>query len=44
LKLTRQIGALVTHCVLFWGKDVIRTFKDTKKGLYTDRHHAHMAL
>ncbi|KAK7729894.1 hypothetical protein SLS63_005953 [Diaporthe eres] len=37
------IGALVLHCFLFWGGDVIRAFKSAKAGRYDDRHHAHMA-
>ncbi|KAK0610964.1 OPT oligopeptide transporter [Immersiella caudata] len=38
------IGALITHCMLFWGKGVIRTFKDARRGLHSDRHHAHMVI
>ncbi|CZR57811.1 related to peptide transporter [Phialocephala subalpina] len=37
------IGALVTHCVIFWGGDIGRAFKNAKKGIYGDRHHAYMA-
>ncbi|KAF8860940.1 OPT superfamily oligopeptide transporter [Acephala macrosclerotiorum] len=37
------IGALITHCVIFWGGDISRTFKNANKGVYGDRHHAHMA-
>lgn len=37
------IGALVTHCILFWGKDVIKAFKDSNNNKYSDPHHAHMA-
>lgn len=38
-----QIGALVLHCFLFWGGDVVRAYKSAKAGRYDDRHHAHMA-
>ncbi|KAI9642561.1 hypothetical protein NHQ30_009366 [Ciborinia camelliae] len=37
------IGALITHCFLFWGGDVIRAFKNAKAGTFEDPHHAHMA-
>ncbi|SPO06346.1 related to peptide transporter [Cephalotrichum gorgonifer] len=37
------IGALVAHCFLFWGKDVVAAFKMAKTGVYDDRHHTHMA-
>ncbi|KAK3685233.1 OPT oligopeptide transporter [Podospora appendiculata] len=37
------IGALVAHCALFWGGDIVRAFKSAKAGRYDDRHHAHMA-
>ncbi|KAK3313104.1 OPT oligopeptide transporter [Apodospora peruviana] len=37
------IGALVAHCFLFWGGDVVRAFKSAKAGRFDDRHHAHMA-
>ncbi|KKY31697.1 putative opt oligopeptide transporter [Diaporthe ampelina] len=37
------IGALVLHCFLFWGGDVVRAYKSAKAGRYDDRHHAHMA-
>ncbi|UZP38789.1 hypothetical protein NXS19_006605 [Fusarium pseudograminearum] len=37
------IGALILHCILFWGKDVVKAFKSAKEGRYDDRHHAHMA-
>jgi hypothetical protein len=36
------IGALLTHCVLFWGGDVKRAYQSAKKGSYDDRHHAYM--
>ncbi|KAH6639911.1 oligopeptide transporter-like protein [Truncatella angustata] len=37
------IGALIAHCILFWGGDVIRAYKSAKQGRFDDRHHAHMA-
>lgn len=37
------IGALVGHCFLFWGGDIIKTYKDSRKGEFNDRHHRHMA-
>ncbi|KAB5559610.1 OPT oligopeptide transporter [Coniochaeta sp. 2T2.1] len=36
------IGALVAHCILFWGGDVKRAFQSAKTGRYDDRHHAYM--
>lgn len=39
----QQIGALILHCILFWGKDVVKAFKSAKEGRYDDRHHEHMA-
>jgi hypothetical protein len=38
-----KIGALIAHCFLFWGGDIIRAYKSAKRGKYDDRHHAHMA-
>jgi hypothetical protein len=37
-----KIGALVAHCFLFWGGDVVRAYKSAKNGQHGDRHHAHM--
>ncbi|KXS96592.1 hypothetical protein AC578_11134 [Pseudocercospora eumusae] len=37
------IGALITHVALFWGGDVWRTYKASRKSEYNDPHHAHMA-
>lgn len=37
------IGALIAHCILFWGGDVVRAFKSSKANKYEDRHHIHMA-
>ncbi|KAI3391569.1 hypothetical protein diail_7139, partial [Diaporthe ilicicola] len=37
------IGALVLHCFLFWGGDILKAYKSAKAGRYDDRHHAHMA-
>ncbi|KAF1927512.1 OPT superfamily oligopeptide transporter [Didymella exigua CBS 183.55] len=36
------IGALIAHIVLFWGGDIVRTFKSAKKGNFSDPHHAYM--
>ncbi|CAK7222520.1 hypothetical protein SCUCBS95973_004869 [Sporothrix curviconia] len=36
------IGALAAHCILFWGKDTIKAFKDARRRTPTDPHHAHM--
>ncbi|KAM7190826.1 OPT oligopeptide transporter [Rhypophila sp. PSN 637] len=36
------IGALVTHCFVFWGRDLWKTFTDARKGIHADRHHRHM--
>ncbi|ORY66985.1 OPT oligopeptide transporter protein-domain-containing protein [Pseudomassariella vexata] len=37
------IGALVAHCFLFWGGDIVRAYKSAKSGSCDDRHHAYMA-
>ncbi|KAB8298651.1 hypothetical protein EYC80_000829 [Monilinia laxa] len=37
------IGALIAHCFLFWGGDVVRAFKSARNGTYEDPHHAYMA-
>lgn len=37
------IGALVAHCILFWGGDIIRAYKSATAGKSDDRHHVHMA-
>lgn len=37
------IGALLLHCILFWGPGIVSTFKSAKAGKFEDRHHAHMA-
>ncbi|ERT03368.1 opt peptide transporter [Sporothrix schenckii 1099-18] len=36
------IGALAAHCILFWGGDTIKAYKDSKAKTPTDPHHAHM--
>lgn len=36
------IGALIAHIILFWGGDVVRSFKQAKAGKFDDPHHAHM--
>ncbi|KAK7532799.1 peptide transporter [Phyllosticta citribraziliensis] len=37
------IGALIAHCILFWGGDIVRQYKRARKGTYDDPHHEHMA-
>ncbi|KAL2196920.1 peptide transporter [Corynascus similis CBS 632.67] len=37
------IGALVAHCIFFWGGDIYRAYKSARQGRYDDRHHSHMA-
>ena len=37
------MGALIVHCILFWGNDIRRAYKSAKEGRYDDPHHAHMA-
>jgi uncharacterized membrane protein len=37
------IGALITHCILFWGKDIVRSYKAARTGNFEDRHHNYMA-
>ena len=34
---------MVMHCILFWGKDIIKAYKSTREGTNDDRHHEHMA-
>lgn len=34
---------MVAHCILFWGKDVIKAYKSTRQGKSEDRHHQYMA-
>lgn len=36
------IGALISHCILFWGGDVKRAYQSARKGKYDDRHHEYM--
>lgn len=36
------IGALILHCILFWGKDIWNTYKMARKHQYADRHHVVM--
>lgn len=38
----RQIGALIAHCVLFWGPDIVKTVKGVRKGESPDRHYIAM--
>ncbi|CRL21990.1 Oligopeptide transporter OPT superfamily [Penicillium camemberti] len=37
------MGALIVHCILFWGNDIMRAYKSARVGIYDDRHHSHMA-
>ncbi|KAJ5449724.1 OPT oligopeptide transporter [Penicillium daleae] len=37
------IGALIVHCILFWGSDIKRAYKSARAGRFDDRHHEHMA-
>jgi uncharacterized protein (DUF983 family) len=37
-----QIGALITHCYLFWGGTAWRAFKSSRNAGSGDRHHVHM--
>ncbi|GAT28047.1 OPT oligopeptide transporter [Aspergillus luchuensis] len=37
------IGALIMHCIIFWGGDIKRAYQSAKQGRYDDRHHEHMA-
>ncbi|ODN96491.1 hypothetical protein L198_04205 [Cryptococcus wingfieldii CBS 7118] len=37
-----SIGALVAHCIFWYGPDIWRSLKDGRKGVYADRHHAAM--
>ncbi|KXS10541.1 peptide transporter [Gonapodya prolifera JEL478] len=36
------IGALIAHCLLFWGGDIVRAYRSASDGS-ADRHHEHMA-
>ncbi|KAL6705559.1 hypothetical protein ACN47E_006676 [Coniothyrium glycines] len=36
------IGALIAHIILFWGGDIVRTFKAARVGKFSDPHHIHM--
>lgn len=36
------IGALVMHCFLFWGGDVVQAYKRARVGQSNDRHHAYV--
>ncbi|CRG91734.1 Oligopeptide transporter 1 [Talaromyces islandicus] len=37
------IGAMMAHCIFFWGRDVIKAYKSSRQGHFEDRHHQHMA-
>jgi uncharacterized membrane protein len=36
------IGALIMHVIVFWGKDIVKTFKNARQGVSGDRHHEYM--
>nr|XP_031859812.1 uncharacterized protein CI109_004660 [Kwoniella shandongensis]KAA5526884.1 hypothetical protein CI109_004660 [Kwoniella shandongensis] len=36
------IGAVIGHCIFFWGGDILKTIKGLRKGEREDRHHAAM--
>ena len=42
LLLTSQIGALIGHCIFFWGPQIVKTVKDLREGGSPDRHHLAM--
>lgn len=31
------------HCFLFWGGDILRSYRNAREGRFDDRHHEHMA-
>ncbi|KAK6903319.1 hypothetical protein I203_108584 [Kwoniella mangroviensis CBS 8507] len=33
------IGGVITHCIIFWGKDIWTAIKNSRKGVFDDRHH-----
>ncbi|KAL2703087.1 hypothetical protein AAEP93_007385 [Penicillium crustosum] len=37
------IGALIPHCILFWGKGIWRVYRRAREGKHDDPHHTHMA-
>ncbi|KAF4767263.1 hypothetical protein HAV15_009407 [Penicillium sp. str.  len=37
------IGALILHCILFWGKGIWGVYQRAKEGNHDDPHHTHMA-
>jgi hypothetical protein len=41
-KLIAQIGALVGHCIFFWGGQILQTVKNLRQGGSPDRHHLAM--
>lgn len=40
--LTLKIGALIGHCIFFWGGQILTTVKDLRRGGSPDRHHLAM--
>ncbi|PSS03204.1 OPT oligopeptide transporter [Coniella lustricola] len=37
------IGALLMHCIIFWGPDIKRTYQTARQSKFDDRHHVYMA-
>lgn len=37
------IGAMIMHCLVFWGKDTWDSYRKNTRGESADRHHRHMA-
>ncbi|KAI2673277.1 hypothetical protein DTO006G1_9619 [Penicillium roqueforti] len=37
------IGALILHCILFWGKGIWRVCQQAREGKHNDPHHTYMA-
>ncbi|WVF65583.1 hypothetical protein IAT40_000313 [Kwoniella sp. CBS 6097] len=33
------IGGVIMHCIVFWGKDIWTAIKNSRKGIFDDRHH-----
>ncbi|WVQ69693.1 uncharacterized protein L199_007913 [Kwoniella botswanensis] len=36
------IGGVIMHCIIFWGKDIWTAIKNSRKGVFDDRHHSAM--
>ncbi|KGO36711.1 Oligopeptide transporter OPT superfamily [Penicillium expansum] len=37
------IGALILHCILFWGEGIWSVYQRAREGKHDDPHHTHMA-